>query len=210
MDILPGYSSDNYNEVRGRRVSHKSQGSRDSSMSSTKSSVIYHERMKCNNEDVNMDDNSHALLYKITQEKAFQVSKVADTNNSMVTTTPQYVLSEHPNIISTYVDDAVINIQLQYDLNTPIEPDLWDSSFHPISLHGSIQHITLDSKNIKDSLNFMAKYIANKQVDSAKSNNLEDFKGIGEVIWNLISSVYQSKWDSLIADKNTIFLRKKI
>jgi len=39
----------------------------------------------------------------------------------------------------------------------------------------------------------MAKYIANKQVDSAKSNNLEDFKGIGEVIWNLISSVYQSK-----------------
>jgi len=55
----------------------------------------------------------------------------------------------------------------------------------------------------------MAKYIANKQVDSAKSNNLEDFKGIGEVIWNLISSVYQSKWDSLIADKNTIFLRKK-
>ena len=66
IDILPGYFPDNYNEVRGRRVSHKSQGSRDSSMSSTKSSVVYHERMECNNEDINMDDDSHALLYKTT------------------------------------------------------------------------------------------------------------------------------------------------
>ena len=123
--------------------------------------------------------------------------------------TPQCISSEHPNMTSIHVNDAVINIQLQYDLNTPMEPDLWDGSFHPISLHGSIEHIVLDSKNIKDSLNFMAKYIANKQVDLAKSNDLKDLKGIGEVIWNLISLVYQSKWDSLIADKNTISLRKK-
>ena len=73
------------------------------------------------------------------------------------------------------------------------EPDLWNGSFHPISLHSSIEHIALDSKNIKDSLNFMAKYITNKQVDPAKSNDLENFKGIGEVIWNFISLVYQSK-----------------
>jgi len=135
---------------------------------------------------------------------------VADTNNSMVTTTSQCISSKYPNITSTHVNDAVINIQLQYDLNTPIEPDLWDGSFHPISLHSSIEHIALNSKNIKDSLNFMTKYIANKQVDLAKSNDLEDFKGIGEVIWNLISLLYQSKWDSLIADKNAISLRKKI
>ena len=111
----------------------------------------------------------------------------------MVTITPQCVSSEHPNMISTHVDDTVINIQLQYDLNTPMEPDLWNSSFHPILLHSSIEHIALDSKNIKNSLNFMAKYIANKQVDLAKSNDLEDFKSIEEVIWNLISLVYQSK-----------------
>jgi len=179
-------------------------------MSSTKSLVVYHERMECNNKDVNMNIDSHALLYETTQEKVFQVSKVADTNNSIVTTTPQHVPFEHPNTIFTYVDDAVINIQLQYNLNALTEPDLWNGSFHPILLHGSIKHIALDSKNIKNSLNFMAKYIANKQVDLAKSNDLKDFKGIGEAIWNLISSVYQSKWDSLIADKNAISLRKKI
>jgi len=71
MDILPGYSSNNYDEVRGRRVSYKSQGSRNSSISSTKSLVIYHEKIEHNNEDVDMDDDSHALLYKMTQEKAF-------------------------------------------------------------------------------------------------------------------------------------------
>ena len=179
-------------------------------MSSTKSLVIYYKRMERNNKDVNIDNDSHALSYKTTQEKAFWVSKVADTNNSMVTTTSQCISSKYPNITSTHVNDAVINIQLQYDLNTPIEPDLWDGSFHPISLHSSIEHIALNSKNIKDSLNFMTKYIANKQVDLAKSNDLEDFKGIGEVIWNLISLLYQSKWDSLIADKNAISLRKKI
>jgi len=59
-------------------------------------------------------------------------------------------------------------------------------------------------------LNFIAKYISNKQIDPAKSNNIEDFKDIGEVVWNLISSVYQSKWDSLIADKNSNTLRQKI
>jgi len=39
----------------------------------------------------------------------------------------------------------------------------------------------------------MVKYIVNKQVNPAKYNDLEDFKDIGEAIWNLISLVYQSK-----------------
>jgi len=66
MDILPGYSPDNYDEMRGRRVSHKLQGSRDSFMSSTKSSVIYNKRMECNNEDVDINNDSYALSYKMT------------------------------------------------------------------------------------------------------------------------------------------------
>ncbi len=63
-----------------------------------------------------------------------------------------------------------------------MESELWDGSFYSISLHGSIEYLALDSKNIKDSLNFMAKYITNKQVNPAKSNDLKDFKGIGKAI----------------------------
>ena len=91
----------------------------------------------------------------------------------------------------------------------------WSSSchnnnFHPISLHRSIEHIVSDTNNIKDSLNFMAWYISNKQIDSARLNNLEDFKGVSEAIWNLISSVYQANWNSLHADNQPNSLRRKI
>jgi len=89
-------------------------------------------------------------------------------------------------------DDTIINIQIPYNSNASTEPELWNGSFHSISLHRSIKHIASDSKNIKDLLNFIAKYIVNKQVDFSKANNLEDFYGIGEAVWNFIFSVYET------------------
>ena len=106
--------------------------------------------------------------------------------------------------------DSIINIQLPYNPNTTMEPDLWSGSFHPISLHGSIEHIASDSKSIKNSLNFMAKYIANKQVNGKEVNVLKDFDGMGDAIWNFISSVYEAKWDSLHTDNKANTLRVKI
>jgi len=100
----------------------------------------------------------------------------------------QYVPTEYTHLNPIYgqatcnEDDIIINIQIPYSPNAPMEPELWDSSFYPISLHRSIKYIALDSKNIKDLLNFMAKYIVNKQIDSLKANNLEDFYGIGEAV----------------------------
>jgi len=89
-------------------------------------------------------------------------------------------------------ENAFINIQLPYDPDAPTDPEIWNSGFHPISLHGSIEHIASDAKNIKDSLKFMAKYISNKQIEPAKANDLTDFNGIGDAVWNFISSVYKS------------------
>jgi len=71
-----------------------------------------------------------------------------------------------------------------------MEPELWDGSFHPILLHRSLKHLVSNVENIKDSLNFVTKYISNKQIDPKKSNDIQDFKGIGEIVWNLISLVY--------------------
>jgi len=42
-------------------------------------------------------------------------------------------------------------------------------------------------------LDFLAKYIRNKQVNSNKVNDLADFKGMGDAIWNFIFSVYDAK-----------------
>ena len=49
-------------------------------MSSSKSSIAYHEKMELNNTmdiDVDINNNFPALFYKTSQEKALQVSKVA-------------------------------------------------------------------------------------------------------------------------------------
>ena len=72
----------------------------------------------------------------------------------------------------------------------PIEPKLWNGNFYPISLHSFLEHLASDSKNIRELLNCIAKYISNKQISLKKSNDFEDLKDISETVWNLISSVY--------------------
>ena len=50
-------------------------------MSSTKSLVMYHERMEHNNslnKDIKMDDDNPGLSYETHQEQAICVSKAAD------------------------------------------------------------------------------------------------------------------------------------
>ena len=67
--FFAGHSPDNYNEVRDKTISSNIQISRDLSVSSTKFSVAYYERMKCNNttiEDIDMDDVSSGFPNKTT------------------------------------------------------------------------------------------------------------------------------------------------
>ena len=70
--------------------------------------------------------------------------------------------------------------------------------------------MALDAKNIKDFLNFIAKYISNKQINSLESKELKDLNGIGKTIWNLISLVHNANWNSFNADKQFNSLRRKI
>ena len=208
MDFSTGPIPDNYDEVRGRNLSTNRSISRDMSMSSTKSSVVYHERMvynNLNNDDKPMDPTP-ALSYKTEQKRTLHFSKAAEQQ--------KHTRTNGGNIEATVAhsteDKGIINIQLQYDPQAPTDPELWSGSFHPISLHGLIEQITSNAKNIKDFLNFMAKYIINKQVNSNKVNDLEDFKGMGDSILNVISLVYQAKRDSLYTDNNSTTLRAKI
>ena len=133
MDFLSGPSSDNYDEVRGRPLSTNKNISRDSSMSSMRSSVIYHERMDHNNAmviDDDMNDITPALSYKDEQEKALQVSKAAEHQDNMrlkdsilniSKSIPQCVLNEEQCPGPTYgptmynENNNIINIQLLYN-----------------------------------------------------------------------------------------------
>jgi len=56
----------------------------------------------------------------------------------------------------------------------------------------------------------LAKYIQNKNVNDVKVNDLIDFDGIGDAIWNFILAVYVAKWDALFTDQKTNTFRNKI
>jgi len=66
MDFPTGPISDNYDEVRGRNLSTNRSISRNTSMSSTKLSVVYHERIVNNNlnDDNEPMDSVPTLFYK--------------------------------------------------------------------------------------------------------------------------------------------------
>ena len=86
MDKSSGTSPGNNIEVRGRNFSTQTNLFRDTSMFSTRSSVIYHERMMANNGmdiDSDLPTGSPALSYKTEQENLLCFSKVAETLNNM-------------------------------------------------------------------------------------------------------------------------------
>ena len=196
----------NNNDVRGRSPKIHKNYSSDSSMSSMVSSTIYHERMEINNGmDIDSDPpaESPVLSYKDERDKEIRLRKVAETINNMrlqsrnneasstLTNHDNHTSSDNVHVQSSRIDDVIIiNIQLPYDPNGSTEPDLWSGNFQFISLHSLVKHIVSDLKTIKQSLNFMAKYISNKKVNPKSSNDLENFNGIGDAVWNFLSSVY--------------------
>jgi len=70
---------------------------------------------------------------------------------------------------------------LPYDINQIMDQDAWDGNFHPISIHGYIEHIASNIKNFKTFLGYMINYILNKKVEKSKINDLENLKGLGKV-----------------------------
>ena len=136
------------------------------------------------------------MSYKTSQERDICLRAAAEncedtlpaqgklTNTNHLQHGPEKVPNFTPTQGSTAQNEesTFINILLPYDLNAPADPEIWDGNFHLISLHGSIKYLGLDIKSIKNSLRFITKYITNKQIESSKANNLEDFKGIGEVV----------------------------
>ena len=108
MDIPTGPIPNNYDEMRSRTLSTNRSMSRDTSMSSARSSVVYHERIVHNNLKDNDDpmDSTSELSYETEQERAFHISKVAKQQ--------EHTRTKNRNIETTVAhgteDKDVINI----------------------------------------------------------------------------------------------------
>ena len=211
-------TSDNYDKMRGRMSTPSKQSSRVFSISSTISLVIYYKRMDINNNlenDINMEPiKMTQLLYAIPREQVNQVSTAVDSNNNMINQCvliKGLALNSSSTSSTSYIDnDNIINIQLPYDPNRPMEPKLWDSNFHPVLLYRLLKHLTSNAKNIKKSLAYMTIYIKHKKIETSKSNDIKNFKDIDKVAWELISSIYKSEWDLLITDNHKNSFRQKV
>ena len=103
----------------------------------------------------------------------------------------------------------MFNINLNYDIDQALDPEEWNGDFCATSLHGAMEHLVSDVKNIKDSLWRMGKYIRGKSIDS-NPNNIKDMDGVGKVIWEFLSSVYDSHWDGLYIDNTNTTFRNKV
>ena len=73
-----------------------------------------------------------------------------------------------------------------------------------------MKHLASDTLNIKESLTRIRKFIAGKSINGNKANNLKDLNGMGKAIWEFISIVYNSHWNSLYVDNNNTTFRSKV
>ena len=212
MDIQLGVSPNINSEEQGQNPLPSAKSFRESSLASSGHSTPYHERMDMDvvPEIEESNTESSELSYETEQERNIRVSMAANQQTNQQASTRPLGGNNEVNPTHGQQEEDVINVQIPYDPNAPTEPELWSGSFHPISLHGSMEHFASDSKNIKVTLNFLAKYILNKQVNGNTANKIGDFDGMGDAIWNFILVVYGAKWDVLHTDNKTNTLRAKI
>jgi len=107
-----------------------------------------------------------------------QVSKVSNSTNNV---SQQCVSNEVP-ASSSPLSNNVFNVQLNYNINQALDPEKWDGNFYVISLHGSMEHLALNIKNIKDSLHRMGKYIKGKAINDNNPNDVKNLYSIGKAI----------------------------
>ena len=146
--------------------------------------------------------DSPQLEYMTPKSKNIQVSKTADPITNIRQQCAQNVAPAlNNNVVNK---DNMFNIQLNYDINQALDPELWNSNFRAILLHKSIEYLALDIKNIKKSLNRMQKFIL------GKANNIKDLKEVSKVAWRFITSLYESYWDNLTVDSTNMFFRNMV
>ena len=126
--------------------------SRESSLASSGRSTPYHERMDMDMVPKIEESNTERreLSYETEQERNIRVSMAANQQTNQQASTRPLGGNNEVNPTHGQHEEDIINIQILYDPNAPMEPELWSGLFHPISLHGSMEHFarTLRSPSI--------------------------------------------------------------
>ena len=199
-------------EVRGCSLEASAHRPRSHSIFLNEDEEEYHVRVKKasnrmdKDEPVALSDSTIQLEYETRKGQKGQTSKTARVTMVMY---QQRVLNE-VLALNQPAGNNVVNVQLSYNINQALELESWDGDFQTISLHGSMEHLASDVKNIKDSLSRMCKYILGKTINDDKANEVHDLKGVGKVAWEFILAIYEAHWNSLVVDETNISFRNKV
>jgi len=129
-------------------------------------------------DDPATSSNNFSLEYTTQEGQNHQVSKVAD---SLLNMRIQGVLTVQL-ALNQPASKNMFDVQLNYNFNQALDSEFWDSNFHAISLHSSMEHLTFNTLNIKESLIRMKKYISGKFIDSVKANEVQDLMDMGKAL----------------------------
>ena len=99
---------------------------------------------------------------------------------------------------------------IPYQANQLADPQLWDGNFNSISLFGTDEFLASDAKNIACSLQRIATFIKQRPLGDKNSQDIPQISEFGFAAWDLVSSIYSSGWDKLIADNNSRTFRQRV
>jgi len=173
----------NFDEVRGHLLILSTHKPKFSLLSLSDCEEEYHIRVKRECDRMNENDpvtsaGSIQIEYTIQEDQNGQVSKAANNTNNVC---QQHVSNEDP-ALNQPSGNNVFNIQLNYNIDQALDPDSWDGEFYAVSLHGFMEHLASNIKNIKDSLYRMLKYVMGKSINEENANDIKDLEGIGKVV----------------------------
>ena len=96
---------------------------------------------------------------------------------------------------------------LDYGKGQPLIASSWDGAHHVLSIFRTEDTIFKDAEMIYNSIRRLRNYIKHHPVDKAPLKG--EFVPVVEYLWKLIDTIYATKWDSLIFNKEkTLTIRK--
>jgi len=97
-----------------------------------------------------------------------------------------------------------------YQTNSPVDPNLWDGNFTPVSLLSVDECLNGDIKNISCSLQRIAIFMKQYLLTNRDINQFPQLMEIGHTTWKFISAIYKAGWNKLLAGENNRSLQQMV
>lgn len=97
---------------------------------------------------------------------------------------------------------------IPYQADQPVNPNLWDSNFCPISLFSVDNYLEEDTKNVTCSVLRMVMFIKQCPLKNRIAKDILQIVEFGFTVWEFLSVIYESDWDKLTANNNNKSFRQ--